>query len=158
MPLLSHLTSCTPTNSNFDLANTLAAAVSEPALYRLLTFQVSNLMSLFRCLGHTKVSVMVLGFLSEYFVTRYVFTVYSCYHLTQPQAAESPLVGRPRLLIQYIRSYPPYWMSFLHPQPEDAPCRCDRDWLIMVYIYYYYCYDYYYYYYYNPMILLAIAW
>ena len=31
---LSHLTSCTPTKSNFYLANTLGAAVSEPALYR----------------------------------------------------------------------------------------------------------------------------
>jgi len=37
------------------------------------------------------------------------------------------LVVCPRLLIQYIRSYPPYWKMFLHPQPEDAPCRGDRD-------------------------------
>jgi len=41
-----------------------------------------------------------------------------------------PLVGCPPLLIQYIRSYPPYWRPFLHPQPEDAPCRGDRDPLI----------------------------
>jgi hypothetical protein len=39
--------------------NSLAAAVSEPALYRLLTFQVPNLMSLFRCLGRTRVKVQV---------------------------------------------------------------------------------------------------
>ena len=32
-----------------------------------------------------------------------------------------------QLLIQYIRSYPPYWRPFIHPQPEDAPCRGDRD-------------------------------
>ena len=31
------------------------------------------------------------------------------------------LVGCTRLLIHYIRSYPPYWRSFLHPQPEEAP-------------------------------------
>jgi len=37
------------------------------------------------------------------------------------------LVGCPRLFIQYIRSYPPYWRPILHPQPEDAPCRGDRD-------------------------------
>jgi hypothetical protein len=49
---------------------------------------------------------------------------------TNPQPGGSPLVGRPRLLIQYIRSYPPYWMPFLHPQPEDAPCRGDSDPLI----------------------------
>ena len=47
MPPLSHLTSCTPTESNLYLANSLAAAVvSELALYRLLTFHVPNLMSL----------------------------------------------------------------------------------------------------------------
>ena len=27
----------------------------------------------------------------------------------------------------YIRIYPPYWKPFLHQQPEDAPCRRDRD-------------------------------
>ena len=44
-----------------------------------------------------------------------------------PQAGGPPLVGCPRLLIQFIHSYPPYWRPFLHPQPEDAPCRDDRD-------------------------------
>ena len=44
-----------------------------------------------------------------------------------PQAGGPPLVGCPRLLIQYIRSCHPYWRPFLHPQPEDAPCRGDRD-------------------------------
>ena len=38
------------------------------------------------------------------------------------QAGGPTLVGCPRLLIQYILSYPPYWRSFLHPQPEDAQC------------------------------------
>jgi len=46
------------------------------------------------------------------------------------QAGGSPLVGSQRLLIQYIRSHPPYWRPFLQPQPEDAPCRGDRDPLI----------------------------
>ena len=44
-----------------------------------------------------------------------------------PQAGGPPLVGCLRLLIQYIRSYHPYRKLFLHPQPEDAPCRGDRD-------------------------------
>ena len=70
MPPLSHLTSCTPTTSNLHLANSLAAAVAatEPALYRLLTFQVPNLMSLFRCLVCTKVWVLarVWLFVSQY--------------------------------------------------------------------------------------------
>jgi hypothetical protein len=33
-----------------------------------------------------------------------------------PQAGGPPLVGCPRLLIQFIRSYPPYRRPFLHPQ------------------------------------------
>jgi hypothetical protein len=43
------------------------------------------------------------------------------------EAGGPPLVGCTRLLIQFIRSYPPYRRPFLHPQPEDAPCRGDRD-------------------------------
>ena len=42
-PLFPQVTSCTPTKSNLYLANSLAAAaVSEPDLYRPLTFQVPN--------------------------------------------------------------------------------------------------------------------
>jgi len=44
-----------------------------------------------------------------------------------PQAGWPPLIGCSRLLIQFIRSYPPYRMPFLYPQPEDTPCRGDRD-------------------------------
>jgi hypothetical protein len=44
-----------------------------------------------------------------------------------PQAGGPSLVGCPRLLIQFIRSYPPYQRPFLYPQPEDAPWRGDRD-------------------------------
>jgi len=43
-------------------------------------------MSLFRCLGHTKVSTQVRGLLYEHFVTRYVITLRSCQHLAQPQS------------------------------------------------------------------------
>ena len=32
-----------------------------------------------------------------------------------PQAGGPPLVGCPRLRIQYIRSYPSYWRPHLHP-------------------------------------------
>jgi hypothetical protein len=45
-----------------------------------------------------------------------------------PQAGGPPLAGCPRMLIQY--NHPPYCRPFLHPQPEDAPCRGDRDLLI----------------------------
>ena len=127
MPPLFHQTSCTPTKSNLYLANSLAAAINEPALYRLLTFQVPNLMSLFRCLCRTKVSVQVRGFVCEYFVTKYVLTGRSFSTSPNSQAGGPPLVGCPRLFIQYIRSCPPYRRPFLHPQPEDAPCPGDRD-------------------------------
>jgi hypothetical protein len=49
----------------------------------------------------------------------------------KPYAGEPPRVGYPRLFIQYIRSYLPHWRPFLHPQPDEAPCRCDRDPLII---------------------------
>ena len=45
----------------------------------------------------------------------------------KPQVRGPPLVACPRLLIQYIRSYPPYWRPFLHPKTEDAPYRGDTD-------------------------------
>jgi len=48
----------------------------------------------------------------------------------KPQTGGPPLVSCPQLLIQYIRSYPPYRRPFLYPQPENAPCRGDRDPLI----------------------------
>jgi len=83
MPSLSHLTSCTPNQSNLHLANFLATVVSDPDLYRLLTFEVPNLMTLFHCLGRTKVSVQVGGTFSC-FIIQPVFTVRICQHLTQP--------------------------------------------------------------------------
>ena len=93
-----------------------------------ITFQLESTKTHvhFHCLGLTKVSVEVRGFLCELFVTCYVFMVRSCQHLAQPQAKGPPLVGCPRLLIQYIRSNPPHWRSFPHPQPDEAPYRADR--------------------------------
>ena len=64
--------------SNLYLANSLGAAVNEPALYRLLTFQIPNLMSLFLCLDRTKESVQARVFVCEYYVTKYVLTGRSC--------------------------------------------------------------------------------
>jgi len=58
----SHLAPCTHTKSNLYIANSLAAAVIQRALCRLLTFHVQNIMSIFRCLRGTKVSVQVRGY------------------------------------------------------------------------------------------------
>jgi len=33
-------------------------------------------------------------------------------------------------LFNTFANYPPHWRPFLHPQPEDVPCRGDRDPLI----------------------------
>jgi hypothetical protein len=44
-----------------------------------------------------------------------------------PQPGGQLRVGCPRLLIQYIGIYPPNRRPFLHPQPEDVPCRGDSD-------------------------------
>ena len=89
MHTLFHITSSIPTKSNLYLANSLAAAVSEPAPYRLLTFQVPNAMPLFRCLVCTKVYIQFQGFLCKPFVTRYVFMVRSCWHLAHPPSCRS---------------------------------------------------------------------
>jgi hypothetical protein len=83
----------------------------------------------FRCLGCTEVSVRVRGLL---FVSQHDTFLRWGVVSTSPntQAERPPLVGCSRLLVQYIRSCSPYWRPFLHPQPEDAPCRGDRDPLI----------------------------
>jgi hypothetical protein len=105
------------------LANFLAAAVSEPALYRLLAFQVPNRMSLFHCLNRTEVSVQGRG-TYLYFVPKPVFTVRS-QRLAQPPSWRTTPYRLSLLFLQYICSYSPYWRSFIHPQPDDSPCRDD---------------------------------
>jgi len=82
VPPLSHLTSCIHTTSNIYIANSLAAAVSELALSRLLTLHVPNLMSLFRCSVHTKVSIQAQDMCSC-FVTKPVFKVRGCQQLSR---------------------------------------------------------------------------
>ena len=72
-------------------------------------------------------------FLCEHIVTRYVFTARTCIS-PNPQARGPPLVSCTRRLIQYIRSYPSYWRPFFHWQPENAPCRGDRDRLVTGYV------------------------
>jgi len=126
VPPVSHLTPCTPTKSNLYPDNSLVAAVSEPALYWLLTFHIPNRMYLFRCFGRTEVLIQV-PCKRSCFAKKPVFygEELSTLRPTNP-AGGPPLVGCPRLLIQYIRRYPPYGRPVLHPQPEDAPCCGDR--------------------------------
>jgi hypothetical protein len=46
---------------------------------------------------------------------------------SNPQTIGEPPVGCPPLLIQCTLRSPPYRRPFLHPQPEEAPCRGDRN-------------------------------
>jgi hypothetical protein len=55
-----------------------------------------------QCSQEPKQSVQFRGSV-QHFVTRWFFT-----HSPNPQAGELPLVGCLRILIQYIRSHPPY--------------------------------------------------
>jgi hypothetical protein len=64
--------------------------------------------------------------LCGYYLT-WVFTGRVVSTSPNPQDGGPPLVGYPLLLIQFIRSYTPHRRPFLHPQPEDAPCRGDSD-------------------------------
>ena len=55
------MTLCITTKSSLYLTNSLTTVVSDPDLYRLLTFHVPNLTSLFHCLGRTERSVWFRG-------------------------------------------------------------------------------------------------
>jgi hypothetical protein len=50
-------------------------------------------------------------------------------HLARPPSWRTPLVGCLRQLLEYICINPPYRKPILHPEPEDALCRGDRDWI-----------------------------
>ena len=104
VPVLSHITSCTPLHLIHTSLILWLLSLSGSGLYRLLTFQVPNLMSLFRSLGRTKVSVQVRGFLCQYFVIKYALSWGVVSTSPNPQAGGQPLVGCLRLLIQRIRS------------------------------------------------------
>jgi hypothetical protein len=91
-----------------------------PAFYGTRRFMSANK------LAH-QLAAQVLGFLYEHFTTWYVLRWGVVSTLPIHQAGGPPRVGCPRLLVQYIRSYAPYWRLSLHPQPEDTLCLGDRD-------------------------------
>ena len=91
MPPLSHIISCTPTKSNLYLPNSLTAAVSEPTLYRLVTFQVPHLISLFRCLGRTRLNFQDLCLLYNWFLTWYILQWEAVRTSSNPNLKDHPL-------------------------------------------------------------------
>jgi len=108
------------------LTNSLAALVSESVLYRLITFHVHKSYAPFSLLRlHQSISprprLTLWLFRNVILFLRWGIVSKS----PNTQAGGPHLVGCPRLLIQYIHSHPPYWRSFLHPQPGDVPWSGD---------------------------------
>jgi hypothetical protein len=52
--------------------------------------------------------------------------------LPTPKLERHPLSAVRNCLFKIFAATLHNWRPFLHPQPEDAPCRGDRDPLIMV--------------------------
>jgi hypothetical protein len=127
VPASSHLISHTLTKCNLYFANSLAIVVSEPDLYRLLTYQGPNMDSFFHCLVLIRVWVQVPR---HSFMFRKKEGFY-CEEFSAPRPEDHPFSAVGEWLFKYIRSYPTSWMPFLHQQREDAPCRGDRNPLIM---------------------------
>jgi len=75
---------------------------------------IQSIMSLFHCLGHTRLSVQVRGFLCKRYVTGYVFTVRSRLHLAQsPSWRTTPC--RLSTTAFSIYSWPPYILEAVPP-------------------------------------------
>jgi hypothetical protein len=73
VPPPSHLTSCTPTKSDLCFHSSFDTLSSEPALYKLSTFHIPNVISIFRRLGRLlKESIQVRG-PQNHFVTGLCF-------------------------------------------------------------------------------------
>jgi hypothetical protein len=109
-------TSCTHTKSNLYFAISFATDVDEPALERLLTSHVPNLMFIFLCLGYSKEFISVQS--HKTFQNKLLF--YGIEFLAQPQTGGPHTVGCPQLLIQYI------FAADLHLQPEDVTSCGDK--------------------------------
>jgi hypothetical protein len=127
VPLGSHLSSCTPTKSYLYLASSLETVFREPALYKLLTFQVPNLISIFHSLGRlSKESVQVRGSL-EIFVTSFFYGAGLLTPRPTPKLEDHPLLSVRDCLFNTFAANLYRWRPFLHPQPEGAPCSGDRE-------------------------------
>jgi hypothetical protein len=86
----SHLTSCTPTRSNLYLASSLETVFRDPTLYKLLTFNVPNLISVFYSWSRLyKESVQVRGYL-EVLITSYFLILGVVNPTPSPQLEDHP--------------------------------------------------------------------
>ena len=114
LPLLSHQTSSTPTMSNLYLAKSLATVLSDPILFRLLTFHELSLKFIFQCWGCTNRSVQIQGTAWHFRTWWILWRVVS--HFPNLQPGDSPLVSCPGLLIPHVHTYRSYLeaVSFVH--------------------------------------------
>ena len=127
MPPLSHLTFCTPTKSNLYLAHSLATVNNWPCAIQAPYIPRTKSHVPYPLLRSYQRPVQARGtyicFVQKGQFLRLAVVINS----PKPQAGGPPVFCCPRMFIQYIRSYCPYWRPFLHPQPEDALCPGDRD-------------------------------
>jgi hypothetical protein len=127
VPPLSHLTSCTPTKSNLYYDSSFDSVTSEPALYKLLMFQVPNLISIFRRLGPlSKESAQVRGSVRIFVVRLFFYGERMLASCPTPKPEDHPLPAVRGCLFNVFaaalhscRQLPPL-------QPEDASCCGDK--------------------------------
>jgi hypothetical protein len=105
---LSHLTSSAPPKSNSYFDVPFATGMREPALCRLLTFHITNLMSIFIALSRLfQESVQIQGRIQHFSTS--IFSLWGVNNTTpNPQVIVTTLVNSSRLLIHYTRSLLPY--------------------------------------------------
>jgi hypothetical protein len=101
--------------------------MSQPALYRLLTFHIPNLMSIFLGLGHlSKDSIQVRGSL-RHFVRSLFFMVKSCKHHAQPTSWRTTPCWLSVTAYSIDLQLPSKsGVRLFIPQPEDVPCCGDK--------------------------------
>jgi hypothetical protein len=126
VPPPSHPTSCTSTTSNLYLDSPLETVIREPALYKLLTFHIPNLISI----------LLLRSFIQRirpgprlYCVFRNKFIFYSERLLAlRPtlKLEDHPLSFISDCLFNLFAATPHSWRSSLHPQLEDVTCCGDR--------------------------------
>jgi hypothetical protein len=109
VPLASHLTSRHVTKSNLYPVISLETVTTASALYKLRTFHVPNLMCIFRRLGRLSEKSLQLRGSVNCFVRS----------LTCMARGYWPYAVCPRLLIRYIRIYPP-WLEAVPPSATQG--------------------------------------
>jgi hypothetical protein len=127
VPLPSHVTSCTPIESNLYLDSSHKTVVSEPALYKLLIFHVQNLMFIFCCLGRLSRESIQIGGSVNCSVARLLCKVRGCLpHVKPPKLEEQAFSFVCGCLFNILAATLQCWRPSFHPQPEDAPCCGDK--------------------------------